>query len=195
MELEEMQVIWNSDSQEKMYAINEKALYSYIKSKSNSVTHSLSFVEWLMILINLGVGIFLLADARGENAPAYEYVLPIMYLVYSVYSIYRKLARRQEENRQFEATIVGEVDRTLWRMNYLIKQSQGMIVWYLLPIGLVAAVTFYLESSNPLWPLIILLVVAPTAYLVSRWEVNKFYLPKKRELEALRAKLVEPVVY
>lgn len=192
MEFEEMKVIWNSDNQEKLYAINEDALYSYIKRKGHSVNRTLEIIEFLMMVVNLGVGIVLFVDMVRGNGQLYEYILPAMYLAYTIYFFIRRLTRRQEAAR-FEETMVGEVDKALWQIDYLIKQSQGLVVWYLVPIMLVAAVTLFFSASNPLWALAVLVVLVPAAYFGGRKEIVKCYLPKKRELEALRAKLVEPV--
>ncbi len=188
MEFEDMQVIWNSDSQEKLYAINEAALHEAIKRKGRSINHSLIFAESVMILVNLIVGIWLIVDAYLDSGPWFEYIPPALYLSYTLVFVIRRLMRHGEEVR-FEPTIIGEIDKALWQVDYLIKQTEGLIIWYLVPTFLVAAVVVYLSSGNPLLPLFILGIVAPAAYFGGKWEANKFYLPKKRELEAIRETL------
>jgi hypothetical protein len=47
-----------------------------------------------------------------------------------------------------------------------------------------------LINSGWLWAFGLLAVVVPVIYFGSRLEIEKFYLPKKRELEALRQTLV-----
>ena len=42
MEFEEMQILWNSQNNEKLYAINEDALYAQIKRKGQSIDRKLS---------------------------------------------------------------------------------------------------------------------------------------------------------
>lgn len=185
MEFEDMQVIWNSENQEKLYAINEEALFKKIKRKSASVNRSLVFVEFMMIFINLGTGLLLILDTYWENGQSFEYILPVVYLAYTLFFFFRRLTRKQE-TAQFEPTIVGEIDKALWQINYLIKQSQGMLIWYLLPIVIIAALTIGLNNNNLWQPLALIALVAPVAYYGGRWEINKCYMPKKRELEALR---------
>ena len=84
MEYEEMQIIWNNQNNEKLYAINENALYSQIKRKGQSIDRKLTIFEEMMIAVNLIVGIVLIVDAIRGNELAVQYILPAMYLVYFV---------------------------------------------------------------------------------------------------------------
>lgn len=184
-----MQVIWNSETQEKLYAINEEALYKSIKKKGRSINRSLVFLEWLSILVNLGVGIFLIIMLYQDGEELVQYITPAAYLAYTGFFIYKRLTRQQQQDIQFEQTMIGEIDKALWQADYLIKQSLGMIVWYLLPIMLVAGIALYLDDANPIWPILLFGVVAPAAYFGGKWEVNKFHAPRKRELEEIRKTL------
>ncbi|MGB0388243.1 MAG: hypothetical protein ACPGWR_25780 [Ardenticatenaceae bacterium] len=190
MNFEEMQVIWNTQNNEKLYAINEAALHAQIKGKGRSVNRLLDFSELMMIAINLIVGIVLIVDVLGDNEQMYEYVLPAMYIVYSVGALVFRLARRKEEVR-FDHTILGELDKAIWQINYLIKQGHAVIRWYLLPLMLVVSLTMF-YNSKPLWAFAFILVLLPASYFGARWEINKCYLPKKRALESLREKLIAP---
>jgi len=188
MEFEDMQVIWNSQDEEKLYAINEAALFEQIKHKGRSVDRKLAFVEIMMVAVNLGVGIMLVFDAVRDNEQAYQYVLPVMYLAYAVFAVVRRLRRRQDEVH-FAPTMLGELDKAIWRVDYLIRQGRTLVLWYLLPLVLVAAATMAL-NAKPFWALGLLLFLIPFGYFGGRWEVDKFYVPQKRSLTALRDTLV-----
>jgi hypothetical protein len=187
MEFEEMQVIWNEQNNEKMFAINEAALHKYIKGKSRSVNHLMQFAEWAMIAGNLLVVIILTWDAINEGGPTYQYFIAGMYLVYSVVGLIRRLLRKQAEI-VFEPTILGEVDKALWQVNYLIRQSKSLVYWYIIPLTVVVSSSFLLNGKYG-WAVLFLLVLIPASLLGSQWETNKLYLGKKRELEQLRATL------
>ncbi|KAA3664421.1 MAG: hypothetical protein DWQ04_05785 [Chloroflexi bacterium] len=190
MEFEDMQIIWNNQNEEKLYAINEAALHNQIRRKGKSITRKLDFVEMMMIFINLIASIFLGIDAVQDNQPLYAYILPGMYFVYALIGLARRLLRQQEEVH-FESTLVGELDKALWQINYLIKQSRSMMVWYLLPLMLVAAITILINSGMG-WTIGLIVIIVPLAYFGGNWKVNKFYLPKKRSLESLRETLLTP---
>ena len=66
-----------------------------------------------------------------------------------------------------------------------------MILWYLLPLMAVFSVIAFFEAKL-LWAFGIAILVILTTFFGSRWEINKFYMPKKRELEDLRKKLLAP---
>lgn len=187
MEIEAMQVLWNSQTQEKLFAINESALHDTIKRKARNADRLLQIVEWIMIGVNLGVGIFLLIDGLRDYDMMIEYLMPVLYLGFFVYVLYRKLARRREE-AHFEPTMMGDLDKAIWRLDYLINQGRTIVFWYLIPLMLAAFVVMYLNSGQ-FWRWSWMLLLIPAAYFGGNWETRKFYLPKKRELEALREKL------
>lgn len=187
MEFKEMQVIWNNQNNEKLYAINEETLYKQIKKKGRSVTRLLTFFEGVMIFVNLIVGIILIMDTAAENGSNYEYLLAALYLGFSVYAIFRRLARHKEEVH-FAPTMLGELDKAIWQMNYLLKQGQSIIYWYLLPLVVVFSLTMFLDGKY-LWGILFPLFLIPATYYGTRWEARKWHLPKKHDLETLREML------
>lgn len=187
MAFEELQTIWDSQNDDDLYIIDEEALYAQIQQKSKSVNHKLNVYERLMFLLNLSVGFVLFVDAIRDNARPYEYVLPAMYIIYSLgILILRRM--RQEEEQQFELTILGELNKAIWQIDHLIKRGRSMMLWYTLPLMFVLIMTLLL-NSKPLWALGMLLIVVPLSYFGGRWEINKWYLPKKVELALLREQL------
>ncbi len=187
MEFEELQTIWNSQNDKNLYTIDEEALYARIQQKSKSVNHKLNVYEGLMFLGNLIIGIVLFIDAFLGNGQPYEYVLPALYIIFSIsILILRKV--RQKEEVQFDHTIMGELDKAIWQIDHLIKRGRSMMIWYILPLTLVLTITLLL-NSKPLWALGMLVILIPFSYYGGRWEINKWYMPKKRELESLRTEL------
>ena len=192
MEFEEMQVIWNSQNNEKLFAINEAALHKQIRRKSGSVNHLLTFFEGMMVLGNLVAGGLLMVDAIMGDGSTFQFVIAAVYLSYAVFAVIRRLWRRRVEVR-FEETIVGELDKALWQIDYHIRQARSIAWWYLLPLALVVSVNFFL-TGKLIWALGVLLVLVPVGYFGTRWEINKWYIPKQRELEAMRKTLLAPEV-
>ena len=187
MGFEELKTIWDSQNDEELYTINIEALHAQIKHKSKSVNYKLNIVERMMFVGNLIVGIILFVDALQDAEQAYHYILPAMYIFFSIIVVILRRVRRKEE-RQFDLTIMGELDKAIWQINYLIKKARSMMVWYLLPLMAVLTATLLLDSK-PLWALGTIAIVAPVSHFGGRWEINKWYLPKKYELESLRKKL------
>ncbi len=189
-EFEEMQIVWDRQNDQKLYAINEAALHTQIKRKSQSIERKLALVELIMIAVNFIVGVILLIDSIRDGDQRLIFLFPALYLGYSAFAIFRRVARRKEEVH-FEPTMLGDLDKAIWRINYLIRQGRWMMAWYLLPLML-AFTVFALINDRVWWALALILVVTPATYLAGRWETGKFYLPKKRDLESLREKLTAP---
>ncbi len=187
-EFEDMKIIWDSQNEEKLYAINESALYAQIKRKGKSVTRTLQRFEVIMVAANLAVGIGLIAVTFMKNAAAYEYATPAVYLAYAILALVWRHTRRQEDV-SFEETMLGELDKAIWQINYLIKRSRELILWYLLPLALLIG-GMMLYEGKPLFALAIIAVMGLAGLVTDRWEIKRCYLPKKHSLESLRAKLV-----
>lgn len=190
MEFEEMQVIWNSQNNEKLFAINEDALHRQIRRKSGSVNHLLTLFEGIMVLSNLVAGGLLMADAVLGDGSTFQFVIAAVYLAYAIFAVFRRLWRRRIEVR-FEETVVGELDKALWQIDYHIRQARSITWWYILPLALVIGGNFVL-TGKLLWALVFLLVLVPISYFGTRWEINKWYVPKRRELEMLREAVLAP---
>jgi Ca2+/Na+ antiporter len=189
MEFDEMKLIWDSQNNEPLYAINQEALNRKIQHKSRSVTRALDFVDVMMIVVNLIGGIVLIVDTVQENGRPFEYIVAVVYLAFFVYALYRRFARQQEV-KEFDKTILGELNKAIWESDYLIKQSSSMVFWYLVPIMIAANVTVFL-NANSFWVSVLTIIILPLAYFGGRWEVRKCHLPKKRELESLREILLQ----
>jgi hypothetical protein len=189
MDFEELQVIWNNQNNEKMYAINENALNNYIKKKGKSIGRMLNVFEFILIAVNLFVGIWLTIDSLDNNPWSNQLILAVFYLAFAVYGLIRRFMRRNEE-RPFAPTVVGELDKAIWRIDYLMQRSQNTIYWYLLPLVVIFAVMSVFDNRL-IWVTAMLAFVTVATYFADRWEFNKFHLPNKRNLEALREKLTD----
>jgi hypothetical protein len=97
---------------------------------------------------------------------------------------------RRNEERPFAPTVVGELDKAIWRIDYLMQRSQNTIYWYLLPLVVIFAVMSVFDNRL-IWVTAMLAFVTVATYFADRWEFNKFHLPNKRNLEALREKLTD----
>ena len=189
MEFEELQVLWNKQDSERLFAINEDAMYRSIQRKRRSVERLLDLLEWMMIGVNLIVAIVLWVDTVRYAGPQFQLIISGMYGLYLGVALARRAIRRRGQE-QFEESMLGELDKAIWGMDYLIRQSRGIVWWYLAPVLLVAAALLALNGKG-VWALALVLGVLPLSYFGSRWEVRRFFLPKRRNLVALRKRLLE----
>lgn len=187
-EFDDMKIIWDSQNEEKLYAINENALYKQIKRKGNSVSRLLQRFEFVMVGVNLLVAGFLVVATLFNDSDPFEYLLPFIYLAYAIIFFAWRRGRRQDD-AHFEPTMLGELDKAIWQINYLIRRTRELMIWYLAPLALFVG-GMMLYEGQPLFALAILIVMGGAGLLTDRWEIKRCYLPKKQSLEALRATLV-----
>ena len=188
MDFEELQVIWNNQSHEKMYAINENMLHNYIKQKGQSIKHTLNLFEFILIGVNLLVGVWLTIESLDNNNPSTQSILAVFYLAFAIYGFIRRLIRQNEE-KPFDQTVLGELDKAIWRVDYLMQQGKNVIIWYLIPLALILGIMSFFDTNRLLLAFGMMVIVTAATYLGYRWENKKFHEPNKNNLEILREKL------
>lgn len=189
-ELASMKILWDTQNEEKLYAINERALHAQIQQRGRSVNRTLRQTEWIWVGINLFVAIFLTAVAYVNQQTLLFYAISAPYLAYALLFVALR-RRRQQRDQQFAPTMLGDLDRAIWQLNYIVDQTRSMQFWYSLPLTIVF-VGFLLFLGEWPWALALAVVMGGASYLATQWEINRAYLPQIRSLEALRAKLVAP---
>lgn len=187
MEFAEMKIIWDSQHEEKLYAINEGALYEQIKRKGKSVGRLLCRFEVVIIGVNVLTAVVLLVTALLNELDVFYYLTPVLYLAYALVALVWWWNRRQKDVH-FMPTMLGELDKAIWQINYLIRRSRELIFIYMLPMALLLGGKLFYDGQ-PLFALALLLVMGGACFVTDRWEIKKCYLPQKQSLEALRATL------
>lgn len=190
-EFAEMKILWDRQNEEKLYAINEQALHEQIQRRGRSVDRTLQRYEWVMVGANLLTAIILTVSGYINNEETLLlYAIAVAYLVYGLFFLLLR-RRRRRQDPAFAPTMVGDLDKALWQLNYLVDQTRSMTLWYSLPLTIVMA-GFLLLRANWGWALAVLVVMGAASYFSIKWEVNRCYLPQIDSLQALRTKLVAP---
>ena len=90
---------------------------------------------------------------------------------------------------RFEATLSGDLDRAIHRVDSQIRRSETFMLWFMVPAFITVLISFsqkYSTKSLDDWLLVGLSF--PLAYLVVRAGWRCGLMPAKRELEALKQK-------
>jgi len=189
-ELAAMKILWDTQNEEKLYAINERALHAQIQQRGRAVNRTLWQTEWIWVGMNLFVAIFLTVSAYVNGQTLLFYAISLPYLAYALLFVALR-RRRQQRDQQFAPTMLGDLDRAIWQLTYIVDQTRSMQFWYSLPLTIGCAGFLLFIGAWP-WALTLAIVMGSSSYLATQWEVNRAYLPQIRSLEALRAKLVAP---
>ena len=186
MEFEELRKIWDAQNNQPLYAINEKAMYNLILSKKKQAHHITNISELLLIFVNLGAGIMILAlNLFRQSVNISLYVLSAWMLVTALYTLVRRI-QRIKGDQQFDRSISGDLSHAISMASYQIHISQIMR-WNIVPIAALTLLGLW-EGGKPIWIVVIVLLFFALTFYAGGWEHN-IYKRKKRELEILQKKL------
>jgi hypothetical protein len=186
MEFEELKKVWDAQTDQPLYAINEKAMYNLILSKKKQAHHITNISELLLIFVNMGSGILILGInlfKPGGNISLY--ILSAWMLATALYTLVRRI-QRIKGNQQFDRSISGDLSHAISMASYQVHISQIMR-WNILPIAAFTLLGLW-EGGKPIWIVVIVLLFFALTYYAGGWEHN-IYKRKKRELEILQKKL------
>ena len=186
MEFEELRKIWDAQNNQPLYAINEKAMYNLVLSKKKQAHHITNISELLLIFVNIGSGILVLAlNIFKQSGNISLYVLSAWTLATALYTLVRRI-QRIKGDQQFDRSISGDLIHAISMASYQVRISQIMR-WNILPVAGLTLLGLW-EGGKPIWIVVIVLLFFALTFYAGGWEHN-IYKRKKRELEILQKKL------
>jgi hypothetical protein len=186
MEFDELQQIWDTQNNKPLFAINERALHNRILSKMRKTRHITNASEFLLIIVNLGVGCFILGvNLYKQHSNMFLYGMAAWMFATFLYSLVSRI-RRIKSNRRFDRSMHGDLDHAIAVANYQVRLSQVMR-WNIVPIGILSLLSIW-ESGKSFWIAGAILILFILAFYGGLWE-NNIYKARKRELEILKEKL------
>lgn len=218
MEFNEMKMIWDSQNQEPLYAMNEAALHGVVQRRIQEWNRCQALCFVLEITTGLACGVLMLvcavALAFGDSTwlatfawvkvkvlPWDSLALFVAAAIWFYYSAYMSLARQQQSRREelFESTLRGAIERALAQTEFQVAMAKNIVWRGLLPVWVASTLwvlTLLHLSAKPVWtyPLIATFIIgALVAVIVGKQRsITQRFHPRQSELESLRAKLAEP---
>jgi hypothetical protein len=190
MEFDEMKKIWDSQNNEPLYTINEKALHNRILSKKKQAYHITNISELLLIVVNTVAGLFILGmNVFKQSGNAYMYLLCAWMLGSSLYVLMMRL-RRIKGDHQFDVSMRSDLHHAISVATYQVRLSL-LGRWNIVPIGVLIILGIWDGGKSVRLSVGIFVFFLITNY-AARWEHN-IYKARKRELEILQAKLESAV--
>lgn len=189
MEFNEMKKIWDTQSNQAMYAIDEQALIKTVngkKSKSSKIANRTEWVNMIVMLI-AGTIVVVVSIVEQKFQPLPLSMVGLMYLM-SAYTLIHRL-RRIKYKDTFERTMLGDIEEALLNANFQINLSR-IVIGFLFVIYGILAVQLY-ERANDWWMPIGVLVFTVIVFFAARWEHRKFYLAQRNSLLKMKSKLIE----
>ena len=218
MEFSELKMIWDSQNQEPLYAMNEAALQGIVQRKNQEWNRGLSCCFTTEITIGLICGALMLvcaamtifADPAWLAALSWIKVAPSRWDILALlaaggiwfyYSGYMFLARKRQQRRVelFDSTLRGDLDRALAETDFRIAHARSIVWWGLVPVWVATSLwlaVFYRLLAMPAWSYVFIGATMLGSFVVvvsgKQKSITNRFEPRRRELESLRAKLADP---
>jgi hypothetical protein len=218
MEFSELKMIWDSQNQEPLYAMNEAALQKIVQRRNEEWNRCLSCCFTTEITIGLICGALMLvcAGVLGFGSPAWVATLPWMKVtstrwdvlallaaggIWFYYSAYMFLARKRQQERVeiFDSTLRGDLDRALAETQFRIAHARSIVWRGLVPVWIATTLwlaAFYRLLAMPAWSYVFIGATVLGSFVVvvsgKQKSITNRFEPRRRELESLRAKLADP---
>ena len=186
MEFDEMKKIWDSQTNEPLYTINEKALHNRILSKKKQAHHITNISELLSIIVYAGTGCFILGmNFFKQSNNTFMYILAVWMLGSALYLTVSRV-RRIYGDHQFDRSLHGDLAHAVSVATYQVRIS-GLMRWNMLPIVLLIILGVW-DGGKSVWIAVGILIFFVLTNYAAGWEHN-IYKSRKRELEILQDKL------
>ena len=118
----------------------------------------------------------------------YETIGAAMYGGVALFVLRGSILRRRHE-KTFEATVLGDLDRALFRVKCQIWRAKNVLYWFLLPTMAYTALSL---TQHFRWPgFLAVLVGYPVCFLLMRFGWKRACEAERESLDSLRTELVE----
>jgi hypothetical protein len=183
MDFEDIQKIWDAQTSQTLYVINENALYKRIQAKKNQTHHITNATEWFAIFVNGAGGSFVFTmNIFSHSKNIWLYAMALWTLAVALYVLISRI-RRTKNDLKFDRTIRGELNYAISVAAYQVNLSY-LMRWNILPLGSLLVLATW-GGGKSIWLSIAVLALLAVAHYFSGWEHN-FYKSRKNELENLK---------
>ena len=191
MEFEEMQVIWDSQREQEMYAIDVDAIHRKIKRKARKVERDMSLNEIGLMVICVFTSLDLLRDPVIEQTDYHQIFGSVVMLCVAAWMLMKRLARLKMRS-QFDSTLTGDLDRAIAESQAQLTLGRTFHLWFLLPAASIMLVSILAKSENQRPGIVLgqcfcIALALGVVHLGIRWK----QVPEQRNLQALRDKLTK----
>ena len=188
MEFEEMKKIWDAQKGEALYAIDEKALHNQVIVKKKKSAQKADKLELTLISSLLFAGGMVWYAIIVKSSYEMAQIIFASLLLFAAVAILISRRKRMRWQDSFENSMLGDLEQGLANASYQVKLSKAVAFLYLTVAGF-AVVSVYLEVTD-WWKSVLVLLLFTFGYIASRWEHRKFYVGQKKNLLAMKEKLM-----
>lgn len=188
MEFEEMKKIWDAQNNQALYAIDETALHNRVIAKKSKARRMADLTEKIFIGANILAGLMIVVPTVVKNKVSISGILMAVLMFFTAGYIVNRRNRRLKTQDNFDKSMLGDLDNAITTADYQVNFSRSSR-YYLLAI-VVLSLSSLLESNSPWWVIVLVAIFFILTYIGAKWEYRTFYASQKKDLRAMRDKLV-----
>ncbi|MFT4535162.1 MAG: hypothetical protein ACJA1A_001796 [Saprospiraceae bacterium] len=192
MNIQDMQKIWDTESNQTLYVLDEASVLNRINKKVISAERRANSTENFIIAINIFVTIVLFAIAiLNDNLGTWEYLMAIFAaLTIGFVLYYRK--KRYEFQSQVGDKMLDNLNKAIHHATVQAKMTDLFLIWYIIGVGALTLSNMIIQNIS-IWLILPIAITMVIGFIVGRWEQRSIHEKKRDELIDLRTKLVEEV--
>ena len=182
-----MKKIWDRQSNQALYAIDEEALHNKVLKKKDKAVRMAGRSEKVMIK-SLLFGFTIIAGASVYKSD-YELFASLLAVVMLLMAglIYSKRRKRLAWQNTFDRSVLGDMDKAIANARYQVQLSKFSRSVYIVVATLTVASV--VDTVDEWWKGAVISVFFVATYFAARWEHKTFYVSQRNNLEAMRDKL------
>jgi hypothetical protein len=190
MNFEQMKVIWDSQDQRPMYAVDEAALHESIRRGSRSFRNRIVASHLAIVAAWVALATLYLVAPLTAGEHLHRLAAAAILLALAAGQMIGLRDRTRGEAR-FDDSIRGDLDLAIWRIDHDIGWARSLRRGYV-PLFLVAISIDFAVRLTPafaaVWAGAVVLVGVASWSLEA--EIRWLYLPKKNRFQMIRDRLV-----
>ena len=185
-----MRKVWDSDSNQTLYVIDQSKMNQMVNKKSMSANRRASYVENFIIIMNIGIPIIIFTlTGLNDNIGFGEYSIGALTIATAAGTYYYKRVRLANQLNEGDS-VLNNLDQAIHNATYQSRLSKFLLTWYIGGLAILSISNLILEETN-LWFILMIGFVFIVALVVGQWEQRCLHDKKRNELIDLKCKLEE----
>lgn len=192
MNIQDMQKIWDTDSNQTLYVLDEASVINRIDKKVRSAAKKANRTENYIIAINVFMTVVLFALAiLNDHLGYWEYIMAVFAVLTIGFVLYYR-KKRHEYQAQVGDKTLDDLNRAIYQATVQAKMTDLFLIWYIIGVAVLTVSNMFILNIS-IWLILPIALVMVIGFIVGRWEQRCVHEKRRDELIDLKAKLMEEV--
>ena len=191
MNFEEIQMIWDGQNNETLYAIDKEALRRLVEKDSAKINRDLKMLELAAITVLIGLGVVTLIDTFF-NGDEYFQLAGVAFEWGAASYLWMRRRKRESALRHEPVSLLDRIDTAMNRARSTVQCGRDMVVVFSLFVlhGVGIRILIYGWRSSEV-KLVIAVLGIVFLFVWMRFNETTVHSPRLKNLGALRKKLLD----